>query len=55
VLLKAFCVMNPTTYMYNICGYRMTNGIVVGTIMYGMGACLVGIVLMHFALKRQEL
>ena len=36
VLLKAFCVMNPTTYMYNICGYRMTNGIVVGTIMYGM-------------------
>jgi ABC-2 type transport system permease protein len=47
--------MNPTTYMYNICGYRMTNGIVVGTIMYGMGACLVGIVLMHFALKRQEL
>ena len=31
------------------------DGIVVGTIMYGMGACLVGIVLMHFALKRQEL
>ena len=51
VLLKAFCVMNPTTYMYNICGYRMTNGIVVGTIMYGMGACLVGIVFNAFCIE----
>lgn len=55
LFLSKLLVINVHFFMYNICGYRMTNGIVVGTIMYGMGACLVGIVLMHFALKRQEL
>lgn len=52
--IRVFCALNPTTYMYNICGYRITQDLIIGTIVFGVGACLVGILAMHFILKRQE-
>lgn len=55
LLIRVFCILNPTTYMYNICGYRMTDTLLTGTIFYGISACVLGTLVMHAVLKRQEL
>ncbi|KAI4447447.1 hypothetical protein C823_001966 [Eubacterium plexicaudatum ASF492] len=55
ILIKIFCMTNPAMYMYNICGFQISDRLISGTIIYGFGACLLGVFLMHYILKRQEL
>lgn len=52
--IKIFCAINPTTYMYNICGYRMTLSVIQGTIIFFLCCCVIGILLMYLLLRKQE-
>lgn len=54
ILIKVFCALNPTTYMYNICGYRIWPKLIVATIIYGICICFVGSMIVHFVLVKQE-
>lgn len=55
IVVRIFCLLNPTTYMYNICGYRISANLIIGSLSYGIGMCLIGMILMHFILEKQEL
>lgn len=52
--MRLFCYMNPATYMYNLGGFRLLNEIIVGTIVYGIGAIFIGIFCVSFIVERQE-
>lgn len=54
ILIKTFCALNPTTYMYNICGFRIQPKLIMGTALFGIGMTILGIIVMHFVLRKQE-
>lgn len=55
IITRMFCVINPTTYMYNICGYRISLSIIVDTIAYAVISCFIGFIILNVLLKRQEI